>query len=455
MKTLRTSSYLIDVKLDDTDKHMLIHGYTGAIDVVNEKVALALKNNPESFQQEDCSFSDETTTALEKRGYLTARTQEEEYAYVARMAEALHRKDKILNAGFTFLITYDCNFRCPYCYEAGIAQDKIRQKVFTKEMVDKAYNAIMEIQPQEKLRSQTIALYGGEPLLKENKEITQYIIAKGKELNFKFHAITNGYDLDSYEDLLSPNLISHLQITIDGMKNLHNTRRVHFAGYETFDKIVANIGLALKKDVSIVVRVNTDRNNFDDLLQLKRLFDELHYTENDKFSIDSALLRNYDETNDSKKNLAFLTQKEFVEKHKELKFEYGCHDYGALRNLHSAIVNHKPLQFRSTFCAAQTNSNVLDPFGKIYPCWDVVGKPTFQLGEYQNEHIKWNDSVLNKWRNHNISTSSQCKQCKYALLCGGGCLSLLIESPQYCTNYGTIVNYAANKAFQKANINNN
>lgn len=35
METLRTSSYLIPVKLEDEeDKYMLIHGYTGAIDVV-------------------------------------------------------------------------------------------------------------------------------------------------------------------------------------------------------------------------------------------------------------------------------------------------------------------------------------------------------------------------------------------------------------------------------------
>lgn len=34
----RTSSYLIDVKLEHSDQYMLIHGYTGAIDLVNEKI---------------------------------------------------------------------------------------------------------------------------------------------------------------------------------------------------------------------------------------------------------------------------------------------------------------------------------------------------------------------------------------------------------------------------------
>ena len=39
METLRTSSYLIPVKLEDEEgKYMLIHGYTGAIDIVSESM---------------------------------------------------------------------------------------------------------------------------------------------------------------------------------------------------------------------------------------------------------------------------------------------------------------------------------------------------------------------------------------------------------------------------------
>lgn len=39
METLRTSSYLIPVKLEsEPGKYMLIHGYTGAIDIVTESL---------------------------------------------------------------------------------------------------------------------------------------------------------------------------------------------------------------------------------------------------------------------------------------------------------------------------------------------------------------------------------------------------------------------------------
>ena len=53
-----------------------------------------------------------------------------------------------------------------------------------------------------KLRNRTITLFGGEPLLRENKDIVAYILQKGKEYGYTFTAISNGYDLDAYEDWL-------------------------------------------------------------------------------------------------------------------------------------------------------------------------------------------------------------------------------------------------------------
>lgn len=47
-----------------------------------------------------------------------------------------------------------------------------------------------------------------EPLLVQNRKIISYIIDRGKRLGFTFSAITNGYDLVAYEDLLSPDGIS-------------------------------------------------------------------------------------------------------------------------------------------------------------------------------------------------------------------------------------------------------
>ena len=55
-------------------------------------------------------------------------------------------------------------------------------------------------------------------MLKENKDIVTYIVEKGVANGHKFHSVTNGYDLEAYADLLSPDKIARLQITLDGYR---------------------------------------------------------------------------------------------------------------------------------------------------------------------------------------------------------------------------------------------
>lgn len=113
--------------------------------------------------------------------------------------------------------------------------------------MDRAYQAMLEFEPNTELHSKKIILYGGEPLLKQNKEIIKYIVSKGNNHGYHFTAITNGYDLEHFIDLLSPDKINHLQISIDGTEEKHNNRRTHFSDGKSFQKIMNNIVFALKK----------------------------------------------------------------------------------------------------------------------------------------------------------------------------------------------------------------
>lgn len=438
----RKSSYTITVCVDEKDKqYMLIHGYTGAIDLVSEQLLITLN----SFSNEN-EFEPDVFQTLLKRGYLTEKTEDEERDYLKRMAMALFKRDTFSRKGFTFLVTYNCNFCCPYCFEKEIANEKA---VFTKEMVDKAYHAIMQIASEEKLRSKGITLYGGEPLLRSNKKIVSYIIERGKEFGFTFSAITNGYDLEYYEDLLSEDAIRFLQITVDGIKERHNGRRVHRDGFSTFDKIVNNIGIALNKGVRVSVRVNTDRNNVNDLEELQALFTKMNYMDNELFSINTALLKNY--SKDTVNAYQYFSEKDFIEWNKEHPLKISCQDYGAYMRIYSAIKNKQPLSFRSTFCSAQTTGFVLDPLGNIYTCWEVVNQEKHCVGNYaSSDTINWNTEVLDTWRNVYISDNPACSVCKYALLCGGGCPSQNLNI-HHCIQMEDIVQYAAVKAFQSIN----
>ncbi|HIT39025.1 MAG TPA: radical SAM protein [Candidatus Caccoplasma intestinavium] len=446
---MRKSSYMTDVKVDGSNDHMLIHGYTGAIDLVNDKI-VSFINSHDTFTESEFPYSAKTWSALIQRGYITEKAEQEEYDYVAYMADILFRRDMLLKKGFTFVITYDCNFRCPYCFEKGVGRDKM---VFTPEMVDKAFEAIFYIEPNEKYFFKNITLYGGEPLLVQNRKIISYIIDRGKRLGFTFSAITNGYDLVAYEDLLSPDGIAFLQITVDGVRDHHNSRRIHCQGFPTFDRILDNIGLALKRGVRVSVRVNTDRENIEDLKELQAIFERLQYVENPLFSMNSALLVDYSES-ETDNTYHYLTQREFIQKHSVSKSQFEYQDYGVFDKLYQAIMRKKPLSFHPIFCRAQTGSFVFDPYGNIYPCWEVVGRPEHCIGHYASAGgVSWSQEPLDNWHKAHISEIQACTVCKYALLCGCGCPAHNLKR-HHCLRMEDIVRYAVNKAYADLQLNN-
>ena len=299
MMDYRTSLYTIFLKLKNEDNDfMLVHGYTGAMDVVTENVAHFLRKGALPNQDGTYPVEQETIEALLQRGYLTTKTPVQEREVVHKMANIFHKQSSI-SKSFLFLVAYDCNFRCPYCFENTISHDgkAWSKKVFTKDAVDRAYAAMLEIEGDRKNHRDTITLYGGEPLLAENKEVVEYIVEEGLKRHYKFMAITNGYDLEHFVDVLGPGKIDYLQITVDGPPEKHNARRTHYLHGNSFEKIMSNIMLCLGLGVRIGVRINTDLSNFDDIKVLTEMFKEYGFFNDPNFSAYSALVHGDDNDN--------------------------------------------------------------------------------------------------------------------------------------------------------------
>ncbi len=439
---------MIPVKLENEEgKYMLIHGYTGAIDVVSEDV-LAKITNISSFN----GFSETMLSTLLKRGYVTIRTQEEEYAYVARMAKALHKKCDILYTTFTWVVTYNCNFRCPYCFEERDRKDGKCKIAFTREQVDIAYDTLDRLQPHKELRKNVITLYGGEPLLADNKEIVNYIVEEGKKRGYTFVAVTNGYELESFLNLLSVDSIYKLQITIDGPKDIHNQRRIHYKDCGTFDKIVSNIRLALERNVEVVVRMNIDDKNIEQFNELKTFFQVKGFFEYPKFVVYAAILKDNDSvTAQEHENMSFLSPQSFLKRQREQN-DYS--ESSLCRNMYKALSEKRPVTVKSVSCASQVNGYVIDPEGGIYPCWEVIGKKQHLEGTYSKDGIVWNQPIIDNWKYTDISQLEPCKHCRYALLCGGGCpYHRMLDQNLSCAFFKRSFITEVNKAYAKF-INN-
>lgn len=109
---LRVSSYIIPTPVAD-DKYILVHGYSGAVDLVSGQIGEFLTENRNRNSLSNEALDKETVDYLKSRKYLVEKTSQEEREYVERLSNAIFSKDKILDASFTFIVTYNCNFRCP------------------------------------------------------------------------------------------------------------------------------------------------------------------------------------------------------------------------------------------------------------------------------------------------------------------------------------------------------
>lgn len=447
----RKSSYVIPVCLDKKGgKYMLVHGYTGALDLVPEAVAF-LFDEMQKNEPLPNSLSEDVRKILLKRGYITKKTEEEEHILMNKIARSLHLYSKNNKKRFYFIVNYNCNFRCPYCFE-NIISNKGKnwsQQIMTEEMVDKAFDSMLLIEPDRNKHLKEIVLYGGEPLMDTNVSIVNYIVNKGINLGYSFHAISNGYDLNLFENLLGEGKIERIQITLDGDKKYHDSRRFHYKKGASYDKIIDNILLALDRNVRISVRSNIDGNNMDSIQKMVTHFEELHLFDNARFSFYPAVLK------DNENNLLDLPKKRNITYLSSDDFENQIYQLGNVRNTLSslfvkALKEGKSMPLHASHCGANTGIYIFDPQGNLYSCLEAVGITKHAIGHYNGKNVSWT-SQYNLWKERSVDIMQPCNKCRYALLCGGGCAAKVMNQnirDPYCDNFPIIFDINAKKAYK-------
>lgn len=441
---MRPSTYTIYVPLPEEDRYMLVHGYTGAVDLVNSRVINYMKalgplrlrqfgNNGDGTEQplpaNSLPISDATIARLRERGYLTDKTPEEEEEHLARLARALYVKDQYMGAGILFIPSYGCNLRCPYCFEKDLYrhgedyQHGVRPgwegRAMTRETADLAFKALAQIEPNPK-RIMYVEFYGGEPLIHYTRDIVEYILAKGLALGYRrWRATTNGVELDRFFDLIGPGKIEHLQITIDGPPEVHDKRRFLPGKAPTFEIIARNINKALELGASVAARVNVDKRNAEHIERLAETFKRLGWTGHSRFS---SYLANVT-LNKEKRSASqrFATEAEMDEYSRQGKGGGTIRgtDWGIEGKIAGVFRTGQFMPLRAHFCGAAVGMYLLDLYGDIYSCWELVGEKHAKIGEFVPE-LKWGNG-LTRWRSRSVANIPECRQCRYALFCGGGC----------------------------------
>ncbi|MBR5016125.1 MAG: radical SAM protein [Spirochaetia bacterium] len=454
---MRVSTYeiflpLINGKEEEIkDRTLLINGLYGAMDILKKEDADKVKAG--DFQSLPLSLRER----LLLRGHLTCKDKEAELADQKLLGRIYRTVISRSGIGPVIMPTYDCNFRCPYCFEQHRlckGQEWLNQNM-TPEMIDTIFKALKDYKDRG-YKVSDCSLYGGEPLLAKNLETVRSICQHCKELGLELSAITNGYELEAFLDLLEEFKFKSLQITVDGVGTVNDKLRIHKSGCGTYEKILKNIKLATQRGIKVNMRVNISRGN---LHGIKDLVDDLKargFEENEKYSY------YFKAVNDDKCPENNVREHEIIDELMRIGFtaqEAIMHQsqYSVPANGMKELLKKEGYpEFNPGYCGSEGGMMVIDPFGRVYPCWDIVAKDDTVVGYADKDTGRFIFGFEKaKWRTRTTDIMETCQCCPYTFTCRGGCASRAFADHgsffhEYCGESKEIINYVASRIAGKA-----
>ncbi len=399
-------------------KHLMLNLINGAADLLNDGLYQSIMANDFS------SIDKEIINSMMLRRYLFKSKQNYE-KFINEINLKIDEEERKSAPNFLIVPTYACNLGCIYCYEQTYVIKKTSKSPC--ELVDIQYEHIDRI--VEEFRSSTgkineeicITIMGGEPLLKNNVEVIEYIFAAAQLRAYTVDIVTNGVDLDSYIDMFLKfkSTFKHIQITVDGIKEIHDTRRIFRNGSGSFDLIFSNMKLALNHGVKTYLRVNVDKSNINELpLLADTLLENFGNDENLQPYV--YLLQDggcSGQSNIVEEKIGIEQIFELEDANPNMKIFY--------KKFHPAefidsVFNNTPFQPVLRHCGAAKNQYIFDSKSNVHKCWHGIGNNDFRTGVFEPE-FKLNKKKMEEWTGRSGNNLYECKSCKYRYICGTGC----------------------------------
>jgi len=323
------------------------------------------------------------------------------------------------NLHLTIAPTLDCNMDCEYCFESN--KGSYLEEDTHKKLITYIKNSIV----QNGAKSLTIHWFGGEPLLclEYMEKFSEEMIAFCKEKNVKYYSgiITNGtlLSVDVAKVLSEKMRVRFVQITIDGVAEIHNSRRKLKNNADSFSLIMKNVEMALEH-LKVVIRVNVDKENMANMRNLIDCLENYHWI--NKVDYYFANVEDYSEGCSLTRHKCF-TYKDFID------FRATLTKYKHEKN---NLTEAGPPPKMPLACGQMhVNSFTIDPEGDLYKCWSLIGQKEHSVGNIFSG-VDFSDNYF-KWENYKLPEF--CNDCKYKPNCQGGCpmKGLIYDEPQVCT----------------------
>ena len=284
----------------------------------------------------------------------------------------IHNNDSPL---FIITPTLNCNLKCVYCFENNCRSNP----KMSKDIIDKTVDFILnQINSREKINSVSVEWFGGEPLLAFDEIISIGTALKKafskKQIAFESEIITNGilFTPNKVRELIDSCNLKRAQITLDGM--CENYCKKKCATPNEFNTVISNI-LSASTLINISVRLNADKENFNDMFSLA----DLIYSQADnnaQLDLYLAKLNNY--LSNSKDADKFFSASEF--RIASQQFNQYIANKGYVKPKERKLPNHN-----LTFCeVSKTGNFVIGPLGELYKCEHYVGTQENVVGDVVN-----------------------------------------------------------------------
>lgn len=416
---------IIDLK-NSCGEFLLVNGLNGYVDIIQRDEFDIISAWIQKNEITEDEFNRELVDKLTKRKYIMDIKEEQEQRenVMQRLKKKMDEAKEKHNSA-CFVITYGCNFSCPYCYE----KDFRSPKIITKNMVDKVFAVSDELK--------YISFFGGEPLLLSNRDIIEYIMQKGP--NASYSAITNGYYLHEFIDLFKNVKVTNIQVAIDGTENKHNKTRRLSNGYPTYKKILEGVQEYVQNNIPITIRMNISSENLSDCLEEKRLLENTDWGKKVNFELQPLFqCRRYIQEK--------IYQNLFVSD--AIKDTTSNRILKKLLPISNFLYNGTRLRPILKACDRDGQTRFYDAFGDIYNCILAVGDKRKSIGMYYPTLCLKEKSFATR----DVTMIEKCKSCKFALFCGGGCPNGLppdidIYTPN-CENFFYDLNYIVPVAYK-------
>ncbi|MDF2484265.1 MAG: hypothetical protein K0R46_433 [Herbinix sp.] len=426
------------------EESITINTLTSAMDVIDNVTRIKMENMLNGTQEIGPEEDYDLYTQLKQRGYLYENEEEERLNVEKLKLINTHRTKQRANTTFTICPTMGCNLRCTYCFESNSQHTNLN--TLTDDQMEGLFGHISKVAvqfkelydrtPEDKRASlkglaPSINLFGGEPLLKTNYQIVEKICEFAKSVSVPVKIITNGTTIKHYEPLLMRyrDMLS-IQITMDGDKETHDKRRIRADGTGTFDEICNSIDKILDIGIYITLRINVDKENLQDLAKLKQIIEDKKWGEDKNFFPYVSPVQDFSGASDTT-----LREHELLQFLIENRF-YGC-EGAFIKGIVAPVIgylsaffnpDHKVKPWKMDFCEATSGKNFcFSPDGKISTCLTYVGKGNHTIGTFDKNGIIIDENAYQLWMGRNIFRIAKCRECKYALLCGGGCPVAALE----------------------------